>query len=68
MGTPVETSEPASKEGMRSPLVMRGAEPIGPAEMTAAERRLGFALPQDLVELCLHRNCGAQDAIRERLN
>lgn len=42
-------------------LVMRGAEPISPDDITAAERRLGFALPPELVELCLHGNGGAPD-------
>lgn len=46
---------------MRSLLVMRGAEPISPDDITAAERRLGFALPPELVELCLHGNGGAPD-------
>ena len=44
---------------MRSLPVMTGAEPIGPDDIAAAERRLGFALPPALVALCLHGNGGA---------
>ncbi|PTQ58804.1 SMI1/KNR4 family protein SUKH-1 [Sphingomonas sp. PP-CE-3G-477] len=46
---------------MRLSLKMDGSEPIGPDDVTAAERQLGFALPPHLVALCLHQNGGMPD-------
>ncbi|RYF19998.1 MAG: SMI1/KNR4 family protein [Oxalobacteraceae bacterium] len=46
---------------MRLSLTMGGSEPIGPDDVVAAERRLGFALPPSLVALCLRQNGGVPD-------
>ena len=46
---------------MRLSLTMDRSEPIGPDDVTAAERRLGFALPSPLVALCLYQNGGMPD-------